>query len=389
MAQERLNIPEMSDADFLSYLYSERDRENNISQHQGWNNWALIGAIVAVLCAGYSALYNAGHGDLLRIAYYTSGTVAFYMSYRAWIRLLIERDRGYDFSRVRFLKEVAPWADSVISIIVSIFCLITIAIHNDASYLIGLWGFICLTYISVTIWALINRNRPVQFSLQRGYFVKMRWNNVFDLIVGIGYSQAWYCSFKRASWNILNPEFQVGICLAAFFILVYLFIVINTNNREAKQFDKIVDKYLYCGQSKEETYQAIFRNRMGYGVLDVCEKELKIVQEMSSVCVSTAGRYDQLRSKLEMGTYDAKDIVNDRERVKSTLDYIEKALEQSKKLTKRLGEIMKVSPVINQMPDIQRVCKANDELFSKVCKIQETLKDVIPMLNRYIVGNQC
>lgn len=31
----------MSDFEFLSFLYSGRDRENGLRQYQGWNIWAL------------------------------------------------------------------------------------------------------------------------------------------------------------------------------------------------------------------------------------------------------------------------------------------------------------------------------------------------------------
>lgn len=49
-------IPEMSDSEFLSFLYSERNRENDISQYQGWNTWVLIGAAITSLCAFYSTI---------------------------------------------------------------------------------------------------------------------------------------------------------------------------------------------------------------------------------------------------------------------------------------------------------------------------------------------
>lgn len=47
-------IGDLTDAEFLSFLYSERDREDSLSQWQGWNNWALAGAFVAVMWTAYS-----------------------------------------------------------------------------------------------------------------------------------------------------------------------------------------------------------------------------------------------------------------------------------------------------------------------------------------------
>ena len=45
---------ETYDPEFLSFLFAERDRENNLSQFQGWNNWAIAGAIVTIICTMYS-----------------------------------------------------------------------------------------------------------------------------------------------------------------------------------------------------------------------------------------------------------------------------------------------------------------------------------------------
>ena len=49
-----LKINELSDGEFLSYLYAERDREESLNHFQGWSIWAVIGAIVTVICTAYS-----------------------------------------------------------------------------------------------------------------------------------------------------------------------------------------------------------------------------------------------------------------------------------------------------------------------------------------------
>lgn len=46
-------ITELPDSDFLSFLYSERDREESLNHLQGWNIWAVVGAMVTVACAAY------------------------------------------------------------------------------------------------------------------------------------------------------------------------------------------------------------------------------------------------------------------------------------------------------------------------------------------------
>lgn len=38
MDNKKTTIPDFSDIDFISFLYSERDRENSLSQYHGWNS---------------------------------------------------------------------------------------------------------------------------------------------------------------------------------------------------------------------------------------------------------------------------------------------------------------------------------------------------------------
>ena len=41
-------ITDLTDAEFLSFLYSERDREESLNSYQGWNVWAVAGALITV-----------------------------------------------------------------------------------------------------------------------------------------------------------------------------------------------------------------------------------------------------------------------------------------------------------------------------------------------------
>ena len=60
MMVERLsmNIPKsisnLTDAEFLLFLYSEKDREQSLSQFQGWNSWTLADAYATVLWTVYA-----------------------------------------------------------------------------------------------------------------------------------------------------------------------------------------------------------------------------------------------------------------------------------------------------------------------------------------------
>lgn len=41
--KQKNRITELSDSEFLSFLYTEREREHSLNQYQGWNIWAIVG----------------------------------------------------------------------------------------------------------------------------------------------------------------------------------------------------------------------------------------------------------------------------------------------------------------------------------------------------------
>ena len=77
-----IDVLKLSDAEFLSFLYFERDREESLNSYQGWNLWAAVGAMITVACATYGIICShMGEIDRLRTIYLTSwglGTIFCY-----------------------------------------------------------------------------------------------------------------------------------------------------------------------------------------------------------------------------------------------------------------------------------------------------------------------
>ena len=68
-----IDVSKMSEADFLNFLYSERNREESLNSYQGWNLWAAFGAMITVACTAYNIICaHTGEIDRLRTIYLTS-----------------------------------------------------------------------------------------------------------------------------------------------------------------------------------------------------------------------------------------------------------------------------------------------------------------------------
>lgn len=141
--KDRLDIQNQSDSEFLSLLFSERDRENSQRQYQGWNLWALAGALVTVVYTGYHVIRGSAElFSALRVVYLVSGLLAVVLFLRPFF-LLFEKERGVDNNKVRTLKEVAPYHYLVMMVVVSAtFSVIIPLLDNN-----NLWNVIDIGWI--------------------------------------------------------------------------------------------------------------------------------------------------------------------------------------------------------------------------------------------------
>lgn len=381
-------LTDLPESEFLSFLYSERERENSLSQYQGWNNWALIGALITVLSLAYGALKSVGRIDWIRCSYYATGGVTFFLAYHSWLKFF-KRERGYDFTRVRLLKEMVPWIDSGLAVVTAALAIVLILIYDKPSSLFWSWVIVFFVQILIVVIALINRNRLVPSYFYRPYFPSVGWNIAYDGLAGGLFAWIWSSSFKRASWDILNPEFEVGVCLGAAIVIVYFLIRIKFENKAAEQFDAIVDRYIYTDVSKEDTFNTILCNRMGYGVLDVCRIDLSKVQEMSAACEKKVKELEEIKTLVLSGEYDFSQIPVYNAKLSSVLNDLDKAIKQSERLAARLNEMVRTAPVLDHVTAINTIFDTNHELHQRIGSVQQEIGSLATLINREFKKYYC
>ena len=111
------------------------------------------------------------------------------------------------------------------------------------------------------------------------YFHNFRAHVTFSGLVGGFCTVMLSRSLRYASYELFSFGFEIGVCAAALMILVSLLFKINTGNKSVRNFDAIIDRYIYAGASKTDTFRQIQRNRVGYGALEVCSDEIAIIKD--------------------------------------------------------------------------------------------------------------
>lgn len=386
---KKTNIENLTDGEFLSFLYAERDRENSLSQYHGWNNWALIGAIVTVICALYSVLKPNKDTICLRTVFlYVSGLVAVVLSMRAFLEFF-RRPRGIDYSKLRLLKELAPVLYMAFILVCSGFFVTVLALKHMWGLAAWMWLGVLWAYLGAGIYVWVNREQIVPSYYDTALFRNKYVELAFNLVVVWLLSVACVFSFKQARGIQLGPEFETAVCISVILFLVYFLLKINLSNKPVKEFDVIIDNYLYKGETKESTYHKILINRMGMGVLEACKKETASIKQDLNLYSDRFDLINRYRNELDaesVGIDRLETIVNDSEKV---LDYLSDLLAHSNQLRRKLGQMLDMVPTADNIPDFQNLMKMADEVLDRVVQIRKVTSEVVEKADAHIQSFYC
>lgn len=370
-------ISELSDSDFISFLYAERDRENSLCQYQGWNNWALIAAFITVVCTGYAVLKESDEIYWKDVLYFSSGMVIYFLLYHSWWRLLKPK-RGVDFSKVRMLIEVAPLVKIGFIFVCAIAAAIIIPIIDGYNAIFWGWIIVVLTYSIALMFIIIFRNKLVPSYFEELFLPWIWVDLIFTLFATAVLVNVGQNSFKMTISDIFSSEFVVSACISACLILIFVLIKINASNKSVRRFEKILDNYLYLDVSKEDTFKEIMINRMGYGVFDACSKEFNKVNELMQRHGNEVKKLDELKELIVKEQFASNQIDSFQRLANNIIDNQYSILQLSLKLSNRIGEILKVVPYIENIPEIKFIIETNN---ANCIKIQTTITQIKSMID--------
>lgn len=373
------HIPNFADSDFISFLYSERERENNLNQYQGWNYWVLIVALISTLCALYSTCRSITDIFTGAVFYFISGLISGGFAYKT-ILDVFRKDRACDFTRVRFLKDVVPWVDiafiMVASIILSVW---SYWLFGEITSIFLVWGAIFICYVGILLFDIVFRKELTPVNLNKAYFPKLYQNIILNGYFGAFWGVLSQHSFQMADKALLSVEFEIAIYATTIFFLLYFIFTINFGNKVVKEFDLILDRYLYQGESKENTFNMILMNRMGYGVLEVCYNEWKQILTMLSQVEDVKEMILKIRKAIVENNYDLPALSSYWNILRVSIQKMEKILRETQKLSGRLDEFVKVSDAFDR-EDVEKLFNTNEIAYSNVddiCNKVSELKTLI------------
>ena len=390
-------ITDLTDAEFLSFLYSERDREESLNSYQGWNVWAVAGALITVVCTIYGILSaHIDEIDRIRILYLVSrclGTIFLYWQAVSFYMSFMERKRAKDYKKIKFLKDVAPIPYLIVvsacSLLMTIgFIVVNVVNDFDWNVMSISWIVLAVSYLLICINVYVNRNAIVWAVKNEVWFTRT-WHMV---AVGLFVLTFFWLIWRWSRENVLGPfvgtsEFELAACFTAIVMLVYLLLKIKFANRKSSEIDVLIDEYVYKGRSKDFIYRQLRANQMGYGILEACSRELYSLKDYSDTFEQQKGKLDEVRESFINGAVDVDCFGEQFRELKRSLDYNDEWAARVDALYDKVNEIDRNVPELRK-EEFVNMLKIVGYMMKKGRDMNSKIKSVIDETQKFMNGVQ-
>lgn len=239
-----------SDAEFLSFLYSERERLRNNNLYPGWSSWALACVLFTLVAYCYGVLKTL-NGTFDIVLFYHIFTafcpMALFVTHMAEWKI---RSKHGNAVRLARLKDVAPVCLLSLILGISILCTVIGFLYPVGVILPYCWA-ITMAVAGVCLWNLYkDRNQWVTRACVNFVSCISKKNDklvalLFGVLVAPSTTAAMQLSFG------FSIEFEICICIVVFIVVAYVLQRCLLANVQEKAVDDLIYAYLYEAKSRK------------------------------------------------------------------------------------------------------------------------------------------
>lgn len=356
-------IWESSDADFLSFLYAERDRENAMSAAWGINYWVVGAAVLGLLGYAYSQISTDYEEFSWRLmTYYFAAIGAVVVAIATLLSPLLQEDRWQNSSHVTNVWKSFPFVDIYWKLFISYmsFCCLATLLHDFG---LVMWLWVCLFVIEVgaLIYAGKRYNKLIPVD-KRGYVfpnmkIEMTYRCVEELICFVIVIAA-FCAWG-GQYEIGIKEFEMA-CVS----IIVIGIMWMTHSRIAKErhryVDKILDEYLYGTMTKKDAFVYIYTASQGYDIFDILHSEYKMAKSYGEYLEEHHDMHEHYLRMIKEGALVYEDCEKYVQEVNRDVDLATKALDMAENLQETLSDVIRLK--VTSSVGVEMVRKKMDEM---------------------------
>lgn len=389
MEKQYANVESMTDSEFLSWLYLERDREESIHKLPGWNTWIIIAALISIINFIYFFLTESK--DIINVyqsIVFSSWLVTLLIDIYPFFTI-VEKKRAIDHNRIRELKDQAPilYARYITSV-TALYSFIMFVMEPSFLDFLHYWPWMALAvlYLSALICIRINKNKIVQASKNLNLFPSSIISFIFNL-VSLGITFMASMSSKREVPRIDSQEFILGVAFASIIVLIYLLILYiygGWNNIE-----ELIDNVVYNKFSRKEVFQKLKVIRLGYLPVEYLKNYVEKLEVIHKGCIDSICTIEQAIDEIsKQKTYSFELIQRTQKKIECLNKLCCMHNDYSKLLRKKLKEIS-INKNTSKDTETQQFVESIDDRILDNGTLIELCNKLTTALKIYVERYQC
>lgn len=271
----------LTKSEFISLLYSERDRLYSQFSKPGWSNWAIGGAIIALF---FPLIDSIATTEIIRWNCVLLLFVGFIISAALLKELysyLFPQYEIYFKNRIAHLKSLTPRNELIINLFscVIIFTLfIVYDIWAISPFLVIVFGFFSVNYIIALLGIYLKRK---DFFPTSAKYIFNTSDNVNGFLLKFGLILFMLLIVIISSWSYVYHlsyfilEFMLAAYISGIYLLTYIFININSKpNKILNEIDNIIEFTIYGNLPQDQAIERLTICQYGLKIGEVVDKEL-------------------------------------------------------------------------------------------------------------------
>jgi hypothetical protein len=282
----------LTEPEFLSFLYAEKERLHTNFSKPGWSNWAIGGAFIALLGFGFKIL-KTSLTENIRIQWEAvlmlsicllSITIILKMLYS----LLFSKKEIYYPNRINTRWDETPIFDFIVPGVLYLTITILLIIIGNYSWILYVFGYLSFFQIKEFCKAFYKRNELVPsgskhdipkllLSGTKYNSIPTNWIKPTSIYIAIIlFTLIAVCSLWNyiIEFSLYLHEVQIAAFFIGFWILTYIFFKTNsTSNKMLNSIDNIIDKYAYSEFSKQDAMKELMCLRYGSSMNQIIKND--------------------------------------------------------------------------------------------------------------------
>ena len=240
-------IWEMSDADFLNFLYQEREREYSKHSEWGVNFWVVGAAIVGLLGYAFNSISkNYQCFDWRLFVYYSTVIGALIICGLLLVRPFIRKNRWIHHHRITTVLSNAPIVFMVGKFVITLLSIIFLQYWHEYGTVLCLWLAFLFIEDGAIFYVIKNRKRFIKVSRKGEIFINKTIESCYRIIEGVICFAIFVVALVTWGWQyqFAEEEFEMS-CVFAIILGVIWLVCYRCHDKRYRTVDWWIEQYIY------------------------------------------------------------------------------------------------------------------------------------------------